>query len=155
MMKCTSILLLGLSFVANACSAQVIAQSSPLTKDMQRVAAAVQNGDYAYKVTEHLSLNFGSLPDGKGNKYMVMAGSNAAHETAAWIEAEMKRIGLEEVLKEDFPIHAYELKGSSLKITGEEAIIRTTAMAQTPPTLKGGITADFGLTLQLSAQPFW
>jgi hypothetical protein len=125
-----------------ACHALETAVSNPLTEDMQKVAAAVESGHYAYQVAEHLSLNFGSLPDGRGNKYMVMAGSRAAHETAAWIEAEMNRIGLEGVVKEEFPIHAYELNGSSLKIVGEEPIIRTTAMAQTPPTPKGGITAE-------------
>lgn len=117
-------------------------ESSILSTDMQKVAAAVETGGYAYDVTKHLSLNFGSMTDDKGNKYMVMAGSKAAHETAAWIKDEMQRIGLEDVAMEDFPIHAYELNGSSLKIVGEDAIIRTTAMAQTPPTPKGGITAE-------------
>ena len=113
-----------------------------LTTEMLDVAREIGTGDYAYDAVDHLSHSFGSLDDGKGNRYMVMAGSKAAHETAAWIRQEMERIGLADVSMESYPVHAYELNGSSLSITTSGETFATTAMAQTPPTPKGGITSE-------------
>jgi flavodoxin len=118
------------------------ANVSSLSDEMIAVGEAVGAGEYAFETVDYLSHNFGSLDDGKGNKYMVLAGSEAAHETADWIQGEMERIGLQDVTKEAYPIHAYELNGSSLTLVDSGEVIPTTAMAQTPPTPEGGITAE-------------
>ena len=101
-----------------------------LTPEMLGVAREIGTGEYAYATVDHLSHNFGSLDDGQGNRYMVLAGSKAAHETAAWIRHEMERIGLADVRMESYPIHAYELNGSSLSIPASGENFATTAMAQ-------------------------
>jgi hypothetical protein len=113
-----------------------------LSSEMLSLARSVGVGDYLYSTNKKLSEGFGSLDDGKGNRYMVLAGSEAAHETSTWIEAEMNRIGLQDVVREEFPVHAYELRGSSVTLVGTGERMRSTAMAQTPPTPPGGLTAE-------------
>ena len=138
----TAVLLLSITCLPACGQANDDSSVASLTPEMLGVAREIGTGDYAYETVDHLSHRFGSLDDGKGNRYMVLAGSKAAHETAIWIRQEMERIGLADVSMESYPIHAYELNGSSLSITASGETFATTAMAQTPPTPKGGITSE-------------
>lgn len=136
------LLLLACSEADTGHEVAAISRPTSLTPEMLGIAEAVGTGDYAYQTVEHLSHNFGSQVDEQGRRHTVMAGSKAAHETAEWIAAEMKRIGLQEVASEPYPIHAYELNGSSLTNVETGETFPTTAMAQTPPTPPEGLQSQ-------------
>ena len=61
---------LGLSACGGG-SSEPADDASSLSAEMIAVGEAVGAGEYAFETVDYLSHNFGSLDDGKGNKYMV------------------------------------------------------------------------------------
>lgn len=87
---------------------------------------------YAYQVAVKTS-EFGNGPLGFRN-----AGSQAEHQTADYLYKEMKKIGLQDVLKEEFPVDSWEFKGAEIKVlepaTESKVITASTYAVQgTPP----------------------
>jgi len=124
-----------------------------LTEEEIAFAEAVGVGDYAYEVNEIYAHEYGEFewPEDSGLEAWRPAGSDADHAYANYLEAEMTAIGLENVTKEPFPVHAYHYGGASVQVVspvagdvwlacGYSGLPGTTVSPDADP--DGSITAD-------------
>ncbi len=116
---------------------------SMLTAEEIDFANAVGVGEYAYAIDEIYSYEYGELEMDLGWAWRG-AGSEPAHEYAQYLAEEMTSIGLENVAKEGFPVHAYNYGGASVQVVGPESgdVWLAAGHAGLPGTPPGGITAD-------------
>lgn len=90
-----------------------------LTEEELAFAEAVGVGEYAYEIDEIYAHEYGEFewPKGSGLEAWRPAGSDADHAYAAYLEEEMNAIGLENVTKEPFDVHAYHYGGAWVQVT--------------------------------------
>ena len=90
-----------------------------LTEEELAFAEAVGVGEYTYEIDKIYAHEYGEFewPEGSGLEAWRPAGSDADHAYAEYLEAEMKAIGLKDVTKEPFPVHAYHYGGASVQVT--------------------------------------
>ena len=109
-------------------------------------AEAVGVGEYAYDIDWTYAYEYGEFefPSGSGLEAWRGAGSEPAHEYAEYLANEMTDIGLQDVSKESFPVHAYNYGGASVQIVEPDAGPAWLAAghAGLPGTPPGGITAE-------------
>jgi hypothetical protein len=98
-----------------------------LTEEEIAFAEAVGNGTYAYEINEIYAHEYGEFewPEDSGLEAWRPAGSDADHAYADYLVDEMNNsIGLENVTKEAFDVHAYHYGGASVQVvspvTGDE-----------------------------------
>jgi len=93
-----------------------------LTAEELAFAEAVGVGEYAYEIDEIYAYEYGEFAMPLGEAWRG-AGSDPAHEYAAYLVKEMgeEGIGLQNVKQEEFPVHAYKYKGASVQIVEPEA----------------------------------
>ena len=91
-----------------------------LTAEEYAFAEAVDGGGYAFGINETMAYTMGSFalptPGRPDAEAFRTCGSAAEHEGADFLKAEMESIGLQGVVKEPFPVHAYETRGASVQI---------------------------------------
>lgn len=89
-----------------------------LTEEEIAFAEAVGVGEYAYEIDEIYAHQYGEFecPEGSGLEAWRGAGSDAEHAYADYLVDEMTAIGLENVTKEPFPVHAYHYGGASVQV---------------------------------------
>ena len=109
-------------------------------------AEAAGTGEYAYGIDWTYSYEYGEFeyPTGSGLMAWRGAGSAPAHAYAAYLENEMKSIGLTDVKQEEFPVHAYEFKGATVQVVdpGPGDVWVAAGHAGLPGTPAEGLTAD-------------
>ncbi len=95
------------------------ARPSRLTAEEVAFAEAVGVGDYAYEIDEIYAHEYGEFewPTGSGLEAWRGAGSDAENAYADYLVAEMNDIGLENVEKEPFDVHAYHYGGAWVQVT--------------------------------------
>ncbi len=92
---------------------------SKLTPAELAFASAVGTGTYAYGIDRTYAYDYGEIAMPLGEAWRG-AGSGPAHEYARYLAKEMTRIGLSDVAKEDFPVHAYNYGGASVQIVAPQ-----------------------------------
>jgi len=96
-----------------------------LTAEEYAFADAVGGGAYALDINKTMAYTMGSfvlpLPGRPNAEVFRTCGSAAEHEGADFLAAEMANIGLQDVVKEPFGIHAYETRGASVQIVSPTA----------------------------------
>ena len=97
------------------------------------------DGSYGHSVAVQLTQIVNSELGGR------TAGSDAEHRAADWLAEEMKKIGLLEVKKEEFPCAKWQFNGSELKILKPERIERLIK----PYAYASGGTSREGITAEL------
>lgn len=97
-----------------------------------------ENGDINY--IHHLTRELSMLGNDNGKYGFRIAGSTGEWKTARRIESEMKRIGLQDVAVEEFPVHSWEFTDGSLTIAGRT--MEMSSFCGTPGTGPDGITGD-------------
>ena len=117
-----------------------------LTEEEIAFAEAVGVGEYAYEINEIYAWQYGEFewPEGSGKEAWRIAGSDAENAYADYLVAEMNTIGLEDVAKEPFDVHAYNYGGASVQVIspvlGDEWLAcGYSGLPGTPPE---GITAE-------------
>jgi Iap family predicted aminopeptidase len=122
------------------------ARPSSLTAEELAFAEAVGVGDYAYGINEIYAWQYGEFewPEGSGKEAWRGAGSDAEHAYADYLVAEMTAIGLEDVAKEPFDVHAYHYGGASVQVVEPEEgdVWLACGYSGLPGTPPGGITAE-------------
>ncbi len=117
-----------------------------LTAEEIAFAEAVGVGEYAYDIDWTYAYEYGEFefPSGSGLEAWRGAGSEPAHEYAEYLANEMTAIGLQDVSKEPFPVHAYNYGGASVQILEPEAgpVWLAAGHAGLPGTPPEGITAE-------------
>jgi hypothetical protein len=119
-----------------------------LTAEEYAFADAVGGGAYALDINETMAYTMGSfvlpLPGRPDAEVFRTCGSAAKHEGADFLAAEMGNIGLQDVVKEPFPVHAYETRGALVQIVSPTASEEMLATGHTgiDGTGSGGITAE-------------
>lgn len=98
--------------------------------------------EYAHQIALELSTNpkFFNSPLGGRN-----AGSDAEHAAAAYLAAEMKKIGLKEVSLDEFPVDTWQFNGAELTILEAEGEKRVLL----PYSYASGGTSPEGITAEL------
>lgn len=114
-----------------------------LTPEEIAFAKAVGTGEYAYSVNEVYAYEYGEFEMELGEAWRG-AGSEPAHEYAQYLADEMRRIGLQDVRKEAFPVHAYRYGGASVQIVEPELgeVWLAAGHGGLPGTPPEGITAE-------------
>lgn len=92
---------------------------SALSAEETAFAEAVGVGEYAYEIDRVYSYEYGEFEMDLGEAWRG-AGSEPAHEYAQYLADEMNDIGLSNVEKEPFPVHAYSYGGASVQIMEPE-----------------------------------
>ncbi len=119
---------------------------SLLSEEELAFAEAVGVGQYAYEINEIYAHQYGEFewPEGSGSEAWRPAGSDADHAYADYLEAEMKAIGLTDVTKEPFPVHAYHYGGASVQVTSpyNDEVWLACGYSGLPGTPPEGITAE-------------
>jgi hypothetical protein len=116
----TGLIAVMLALFLPAALAHAQGTTNRLTVEEEAFAAAVGVGAYAYGINEIMAYDMGTvvlpLPGHPRAEAWRLAGSEAEHEAADYLKAEMERIGLQNVAKEGFPVHAYEFRGASVQV---------------------------------------
>jgi hypothetical protein len=117
-----------------------------LTPEELAFAKAVGTGEYAYGIDGTYAYDYGEFefPAGSGMMAWRGAGSEPAHEYADYLVNEMSNIGLKDVTKDEFPVHAYTFGGATVQITSpvEGDVWTAAGHGGLPGTPASGITAD-------------
>ncbi|MDH5308091.1 MAG: M28 family peptidase, partial [Myxococcales bacterium] len=96
-----------------------------LTAEEYAFADAVGVGEYAYTLNEIMAYTMGSfvlpLPDRQDAQAFRTCGSAAEHQGADFLVTQMISIGLDPVVKEPFPVQAYETRGASVQVISPTA----------------------------------
>lgn len=122
------------------------ARPSRLTAEELAFAEAVGAGEYAYEINEIYAWQYGEFewPEGSGKEAWRGAGSDAEHAYADYLVDEMTAIGLKDVAKEPFDVHAYHYGGASVQVVEPEEgdVWLACGYSGLPGTPPGGITAE-------------
>ncbi len=116
-----AIALVSVTILGQAVPAGAAKPAGPkLTAAELAFADAVGTGTYAYGIDQTYAYDYGELAMPLGEAWRG-AGSDPAHAYAKYLVNEMETIGLQDVSKEGFPVHAYNYGGASVQVVAPDA----------------------------------
>jgi len=114
-----------------------------LSPEQVAFAKAVGVGEYAYGINKVYAYEYGEFEMELGEAWRG-AGSGPAHEYSEYLVSEMTRIGLKNVVREPFPVHAYNYGGAYVEVVEPDLgeIWLAAGHGGLPGTPPEGITAE-------------